>query len=74
MGSCDQMMLDSLARQVADQEQQNSHQIRKLAKLHEKLAERKQMVSLNGAIKLLRAYESALEGVRNHRQYVVLIS
>ncbi|PJF17173.1 Homoserine dehydrogenase [Paramicrosporidium saccamoebae] len=46
---------------VVSQYQQHDHQFRKLQKLHERLAEKDQMVSKHGVVKLLRAYETALD-------------
>lgn len=56
--------------QLEETATQNAHQFRKLSKLHEKLSERDRMLSLSGALKLYKAYEGALEGVRAHKELV----
>ena len=56
-------------KRVEELDPSSSHQFRKLSKLHEKLSEREQMLSLTGAAKLYRAYEAALEAVVLHSQY-----
>lgn len=56
-------------QKIAEQELRLPQTYRKLAKLHEKLASRKNYITITGAIKLYRSYQTALELVSRHSQY-----
>lgn len=56
-------------KQVEQQQQQQDHQNRKLARIHDRLEAKDSMISLSGAVKVFRSYETHVQSAENHLQY-----
>lgn len=66
--AADELSVLLALRNFEQQHHQHEHQLRKLNKLHERLAAKEGLLSMAGAAKIFKAYEGAVDGAGSHLQ------